>query len=124
MPQSKERHAEWMKKRRQGAQTPEGAQGNDVHPTKDVHPVNRRQELRVLLADAQTEYGDARAAAIIAAGDKMPDFSVLKAINARREPLFEELHKLEADMPAGERYWMPARFLNEGLSLTVEARKR
>ena len=114
MPQSKESHREWMKRRRdvaKGAQ--EGAQRvhpgqESVHP--DVHPVKsptvdkeaRILELRSLLGQAYNDYGVEQ---LKARGGLQPGYA---SINYRREPWFEELHRLEEDRPG--HYFIPARF--------------
>ena len=44
------------------------------------------------------------------------DWDGCTAVNAEREPLFTALWAIERELPVGERYWVPARIQNAGLS--------
>lgn len=85
--------------------------GIDVTPPKNVTPdvtPGRRLDLRVRLDQYKLDYLTAA---------RRQDWERCTEINQEREPLFWELQPLEVSLPAQERYWLPARVLNQGLDL-------
>lgn len=125
MPQNKERHAAYMKERRQGSQLPQGSQDDGSQEPQKVNParepvnpaVNRRQWLRAELDHLKREYQDAQQDASRDGADMVAIRAAYQRINQEREPLFRELWEVERDAEASEQYWFPAHIRNKDLVL-------
>ena len=98
-----------------------------VTPAQDVTPVPvvtpwvtprvlpasmPRDALRERLDRLRGEYGRCQSA---------QDWDGCRAVNVERDPLFRALWAIEKGLGESERYWMPARYQNEGQSF--EAKK-
>ena len=71
-----------------------------------------RDALRERLDRLRGEYGRCQSA---------QDWDGCRAVNVERDPLFRALWAIEKGLGESERYWMPARYQNEGQSF--EAKK-
>jgi hypothetical protein len=105
MPQSKERKADYQRKRRKSPEVPMGSM-------KSPNEVpSHRQELRDRLDIYVVDY---RTAA------KAQDWTECDKINQGREPLFTKLWALEKALPVAGQYWVPNRVRNEGKTWLLE----
>ena len=85
----------------------------DVRPGSLVRPATgmTRQELRDQLDVLKWEYG---------VHQRAMNWEACKAVNARRDPLFQALWVIERHEAPESRYWMPARFQNEGQTFAAK----